>query len=130
MDIVEVEDGKTLENMLPTDLTFSENNSARKSFKDARTRKSIKDGSIARKKVAVMVINNDYSESELTDLPEGPLADLKIAEKVFQSKATLPIYIMHWNKDKSGIYRIERICILATLFLATYETTLLEPIQF
>ena len=77
---IEDEDGKTIENMLPKDIDPLKISRANKIFKAARTRQ---DTTATRNKVAVLVINTNYSK--LTKL-EGPLKDLQIAKQVFVQK--------------------------------------------
>ena len=68
---------------------------AHKLFNAARTRAQSKK---ANNKIAVIIINSNYSKSSFTDL-EGPLIDLKHAQKLFKEKG----YKIHIIKDSRKI---------------------------
>eukprot|EP00092_Neocalanus_flemingeri_P075701 GFUD01093827.1.p1 GENE.GFUD01093827.1~~GFUD01093827.1.p1 ORF type:complete len:670 (+),score=186.86 GFUD01093827.1:170-2011(+) len=92
---VEDEDEKTIENMLAKDLAPHEIVRAKELFKEARTRKGIQDGSIVRKKTAILVANCNY---EKTTSLKGPKMDLEIGIRLFGAKG-YKVYPIENSKD-------------------------------
>ena len=97
------EDGYLLEELigtgLPNKLAEHKISAGIKLFQEARKWRSIRDGTLARKKTVIFAINCSYStNSEFVDL-NGPAKDYEIAEKVFRTRG----YTTHIIKDAEDI---------------------------
>lgn len=85
--------GDALKTPLPAHIVGT----ARRLFSEARTKQDIREGKTVRKKLALFIINTDYSQSNLDSLV-GPNDDLEIAEIVFQMKG-YKTYTISNSKD-------------------------------
>ena len=97
-------DGRSLETLLGSGLPAAsylspeEVMKAKRLFKEARTRRSIRDGTLLRKKGVIFVINYNYEADGYDDL-EGPERDLDIAKTMFEAKGYYVIDILEDTTD-------------------------------
>ena len=97
------EEGYLLEELigtgLPNKLGEHKISAGIKLFQEARKWRSIRDGTLVRKKSVIIAINCAYSTNSGFDELKGPANDLEIAEKVFKSRG----YTTHIIRDAKDI---------------------------